>query len=46
MRCLLVQAPRINFIVCVAVMEHTGAAARVGEMYTTILPLPEFSFTP
>ena len=40
MRAVLVQAPRINFIVCLAVMERTGAATCLGEMYTTILPLP------
>ena len=46
MRLLLVQAAHINFNVCVTVMGHTGAAARVGEKYTMMLPLPKFSFTP
>lgn len=40
MRCLLSQAARVNLIVCLAEMDHGGAATQMGEKYTIILPLP------
>ena len=46
MRSLLVQAARVNFTVCTAVMDRAGAATQMEEKYTSFLPLSWFLFTP
>lgn len=46
MRLLLVQAPHVNFNVCVAEMARASAVSGVGEKHTSAFPFREFSFSP